>query len=427
MQVVNKRLSLAALTSVFLTFSSLPAMASTTDEALPEIQDSRTLTSKPVASGTLKDENGAPVAEGSLVVLYAWPNTEFLASMEINESAKLVPVAKAYTGAGGQFDIRVGDPNLLDPLKSADGQVELMLQSEATSNLYTYNFSRRLEGAEASIVFKDPSTPARAPHPKSGTTPPKTDGTLAEPSQPVSDETDTVAVDLQPIETGSLSSSETNAAAATDGSAPYSDKVCQLYKGANYPPAWVTVGQSYVANTGVWSDFNYTAGANSSLGVGVSASGAYGSWSSGGTASVSSQGSIDFPRQGRYTYKRMRTQFIYARFLNECSYSSGYVYQRTYQVRPVSWAGGSQVVESGYMPASNYCSSYAAGSKFSKTSTAAITWSDGAALGSSIGVNLSAQTGYSSSARAYFDFVSTRKLCGSHGYPGGTPVFLTVR
>lgn len=96
------------------------------------------------------------------------------------------------------------------------------------------------------------------------------------------------------------------------------------------------MGQTFVDNVGVWADFSYTAGVNSSLCTGVSANGAYGSYFAGGTTSVSASGSIDFPRQGRYTAKRMRTSFMYAKFLNQCVLSNGVISSSSYQVRPAA-------------------------------------------------------------------------------------------
>ncbi|RJT96583.1 hypothetical protein D6T65_15735 [Arthrobacter frigidicola] len=431
MNIPRRWLSVAALASMCLTFGSLPAAYATETEELPEIQDSSELTTQPVASGVMKDDAGNPVGEGELVVLYAWPNNEFLANLAVGESAKLLPVAKARTGAGGRFDMRIGNPGMLDPVKSSGGQVELSLSAETEGKSYTYNFARKMENTSSGTFFKDPMAPAWNPPPKdTGSTTPVTDGTGGEDGTttpaPTTNATQTVTVDLAPIEDGSVSTTETAAEAPTQEAGTYSDKACFLYKQQTYAPSWVTVGQSFVATTGVTSDFGYNVGSNSSLGIGVSASGAYGSWSRSGTTALSASVGVDYAPQGAYTYKRMRTQFQYARFLHTCSWN-GLETSRQYQVRPVAFVSGASMVNHGGAPAANYCASFAAGSTFTKTSTSAINWSTGAELGSTIGVNLSSQTGYSSGAKAYFKFSSARRLCGSHGYPGGTPVFLVAK
>lgn len=430
MRKSRKTLTLAAAMSVCLAFISAPAYSADTVDALPEIIDSAAISSMPVASGVLTDSSGAPVGKGKLVIMYAWPNNDFLAKMANNESAKLVAVAKATTRADGKFDMRIADPGLLTPLKSKTGQVELMLSAQSGADAYSYNFSRRMEGASAAAVaYRDPGAPEVSPPADPGKQ--ILDGASLDGSGsvlPTGTETQTVNVTLAPIKAGSSATGDKGTAATIDESVQYGDKAaCASVKTGTYSPIWVTVGQTFVDNVGVWADFSYTSGVSTSMGVGVSTSGGYGTYSAGGTSSVSAQGSIDFPRQGRWTSKRLRTMFVYDKHKVVCVDGLGHIVSTMHQVRPVSWAGGSQVVEAGYKPGTGYCTPYMAGSVFKQTTNKAITWSNGAAFKGTIGVDLSSQTGYSNSAMAIFDFQNTRNLCGSNGYPGSNPVFLTVK
>ena len=68
-----------------------------------------------------------------------------------------------------------------------------------------------------------------------------------------------------------------------------------------------------------------------------------------------------------------------------------------------------------------------AGSKFTKVSSKAVTFSGGVKLGGIIGIEVSARTGYESDARLFFDFNKKRKLCGQYADPGGPAKTLVVR
>ncbi len=54
-------------------------------------------------------------------------------------------------------------------------------------------------------------------------------------------------------------------------------------------------------------------------------------------------------------------------------------------------------------------------------------WASGAKLGSSLGIDLSTQTGFASSASVKFEFPQTAALCGTKGYPGASPGRLVAR
>ncbi len=93
-----------------------------------------------------------------------------------------------------------------------------------------------------------------------------------------------------------------------------------------------------------------------------------------------------------------------------------------YEERPISYAGGTDIVNVG-LPAvsSSYCVPEAAGSPFTKTTTAATTWTNGTHLGPVIGIDLSSKTGYSSESAVHFLFTANGRLCGTNGDPGATP------
>jgi hypothetical protein len=158
-------------------------------------------------------------------------------------------------------------------------------------------------------------------------------------------------------------------------------------------------------------NFTYGNGQNSSLGVAVSSSGSYGSWSGSGTYSISSTSSESFPAFSGATSHRYRTEFVYEKYLVECD---------GFQTQPKSFAGGATTTGTS-PPSAGYCVVQAAGSTFRKSSSSAYTFSGGVGITSAIGINLSAHTGYNASAELTYHFTQRRDLCGTSGYPGGTP------
>lgn len=194
---------------------------------------------------------------------------------------------------------------------------------------------------------------------------------------------------------------------------------------ADYAPAWDLVGQLYISTTGATGTFTYTTGSSSTLGVGVSNSGMFGSFNASGTSTKSSTTTIGFPtvtsNQGRY----FDTQFRYSRFgVSYCWPPGCTVFQHS--ARATAFIGGTRT-RSVTAPSATYCTSYQAGSSFTKESSTAVTWSNGFEGAGIIGINLSSRTGYTSQAKVYFYFSSTRQLCGTSGYPTLTPRQLVVK
>lgn len=78
-------------------------------------------------------------------------------------------------------------------------------------------------------------------------------------------------------------------------------------------------------------------------------------------------------------------------------------------------------------PTASYCASQVAGATITKQSTAALTWSNGLNIDYYLGIDLSTQTGYTSTAKLTFKFNAARRLCGTHDSPGGTPRRLVAK
>jgi hypothetical protein len=106
-----------------------------------------------------------------------------------------------------------------------------------------------------------------------------------------------------------------------------------------------------------------------------------------------------------------RTNFVYGLYNVSCGGQ---------QTQPTSYAGGTRNVHSA-TPAATHCVLFTAGSTFNKTSTSAYTYGGGVEMTAPIGIDLSAHTGYNTSAALDFTFTQSRDLCGTNGNPGATP------
>ncbi|MFJ9313874.1 hypothetical protein ACIRN4_06740 [Pimelobacter simplex] len=194
------------------------------------------------------------------------------------------------------------------------------------------------------------------------------------------------------------------------------------------------VNAAGVGWSGATTDFEYVDGATSTLGVGVSVTGAAGSWSAGGSATwqkeVDSTSAVGFPVKSTGYWHR-RTYFRYKSYKIECWYSAYGVVNRTvrFEARPSNFVGGASTVGTGTPPTPPRanCAPQEVGSKFTRSSSTAITWSNGVSLKNVLGIDLSSRTGYTTRAKIKFDYKQAGWICGTHGDPGATPRTLVAR
>jgi hypothetical protein len=78
------------------------------------------------------------------------------------------------------------------------------------------------------------------------------------------------------------------------------------------------------------------------------------------------------------------------------------------------------------IPKATYCVPQTVNSSFTKTTTAPFTFSGGVNISKLLGINLSAETGYSSTASSTPVFTTRTVDCGTHDYPGGDPRLLSA-
>ncbi|MEV0186651.1 hypothetical protein AB0I54_46850 [Streptomyces sp. NPDC050625] len=236
--------------------------------------------------------------------------------------------------------------------------------------------------------------------------------TAAADSTAVTDETDATPVSVADSP-GSADPDDTGAdydAGVTKGCS------AQLVK--NLGPKWVIVGQTYSATTGVSHTLSYSKSASSTLGVGISGTGTYGTFEASGTNSKSSTVTNDYPSYGNHHGVYYKTEFSDGKYHVICA-NGKYNNEDYCEVRAKGYYGGEKVTTA-RIPKATHCAQYLKGGKFTRTTSKAIMWTDGASTADAIGLNLSAETGYSTDTTVVYSFSATRYMCGTGGPPGGS-------
>ena len=326
------------------------------------------LTGTIAAQGRLVGAGGNAI-QGARVILYAWPADSIVSKLKDGQLVPVRTVGTAYTTASGNYAVPVTSPAALQDSAAADGTVNLELIASTPAGFAAFSFPRRLvETAQGTALIGASGN--------AGTAAPQTANLHL---------TNVAASSAPPIQCG------------------------QLVKVGTFGQRRTVVGAMYSHVPGVTMNFRYGSGQSSSLGVAVSGSGTFGTWSASGTHSISTNASETFPTFRNVTSHRYRTVFVYDEFRIECG---------GLQAQATSWAAGATTLGA-TPPAATHCVTQQAGSTFVKDSTSAYTFSGGVAMSGAIGVNLSAHTGYSTTAELRFAFSQTRSLCGTNALPGG--------
>lgn len=180
----------------------------------------------------------------------------------------------------------------------------------------------------------------------------------------------------------------------------------------NLGPQRTQIGQGYILSDGIRQWFTYSHGQSSSLGVGFSASAPTSGFGAQGVMSQSNNGlyKMDFPVQPGDQNSFYYTSFTYTTYAL-CHGEAGY------QTQPTEFAGGSWISHPLPSPVANYCQPQVPGMEVSTNNAQAVNLSGGVNIVKWIGINLSAQTGYSTSAQVTFHFYWPGDLCGTNNYP----------
>lgn len=196
---------------------------------------------------------------------------------------------------------------------------------------------------------------------------------------------------------------------------------------ATYRNRQVNIGEVHIQATGKKMRLEYTGSASSTLGVGVSSTGAFGTYSASGTVTRSRSQTTTFPwYTANGTRRYLDTYFTYGKFCVELV-GGGYAYHK-YEVRPTQHEGGTAGRNMASAITASHCTPWREpGSSGSKTTTAAQTWSNGAKVSGLIGIDLSTRTGYATNAKISWEFTTAGRLCGTNDLPSGTPRRIAMR
>lgn len=397
-----------------------------------EVTDSKRLGEPVSAQGRVSARGGQDPAAGATVYLQAWPSEEDLAEMEVGDPLELTPIARTVTDERGRFSLRI-DPDVdIEGLWSEQGSMDVDLVAVHEGDVTSHAFSLTPDD-DSSDDDQDPFV-AHVDRPNGKVT--KLISLDLELGSPAATELGPPADDAENVEeaedgTDGLEDAEAGGSADDDlspqghynGSCPGGEGLKE-----NYGDKWVNVGSIHTATSGKSMKFTYTGSASSSLGVGVSASGDYGSFEASGTVERSRSNTTTFPEYSTSTSLHLDTAFSYGKYCVQY-YDSMHGTGHRYEARATRHEGGtnSRSTSIPSTDASNCVAYNVSGSGGEKTTTNAITWTNGAKLGSSIGIDLSSRTGYRTDAKIEYAFDTPGRLCGTHDKPNGAPRRLVMR
>lgn len=337
-------------------------------------------------TGDLHGSDNSALA-GAHVLLIAWPRQAVLSRVRPGQVAGTHIVSTTVTDGAGRFALSAA-ASAVAADRNDNGLVNFDVVTIAGRSMTSYSFPAAAPASSAS---------ARV-------------ALLAEHA----------AIHMRlPVTARSLSSQ-----GVTPDDNPYT---CVDHNIHTFAPRWAIVGQTYSTSSYDNNRFYYTHGASSSLGVGVSTSGSFGSFTASGTTSFSSTLSESFPERLGVSYTYFRSEFINSDFERVCTpLHGGSSFVDGYSSRTTSYAGGTNVESLSSAPSAGDCVAEADGSDVHVHTTKAITWTNGFDTTDSIGITLSAQTGYSSEAELAYYYHHNGSLCGVSNYPGASNPYQLV-
>lgn len=354
----------------------------------------------PVISGTATRADGTPFSAGASVAVFAVGRDGNATS--IGSEVRSVPVAAGTLGSGGHFDVSIDDVATVEQFADTNRVVDLEVRALDGSDFAPFALSRKLIRSAHGLSFADPSVDAE-----------QNAKTRTSDSEPIAMRA--TGTDVSSAEVGMQRTS-----ARTSGSTPFT-QVCGETKTKNLGVRRVLVGATYALASYTNGRFVYKNGASSNLGVVYSANAKKGSWSKAGTVSRSSNAGVDYGnRYGGTAYYTYFTYGQYAQWCRPVGSTKNSVYNHV--VRATGYAGGSQVA-SAPVPAATRCTNFSNNTTITRSSTSSNTWEQAVNFIGPLGVTLTAKTGWSSNAAMSYTnrSGSTKRVCGTKGYWGGTP------
>ncbi len=337
-----------------------------------------------VVYGTVSTSSGVPLA-GTPVLLYAWPSQSVTASIKIGQQVPRTLLGTAVTSSTGTYSITPANVSALAASASSSGIVNLEVDAYYQKKEAAFFFPRQLVTSGSGMALAVPSQASIAQ-----LTPQAANLTIRGVQAPAA---------------GTPQASPSPDFFGCAGSTPTATWNNQ---GVNLGGEW-----SYVDS--VWMNFTYEAGSSSTLGVALNQAGV-GGWTASGTYTIGAGSVQNWPQENvRNGYNR-KSNFTYTEYVDSCG---------NHQTHVTNWDGGNPTTIVGFLPAGNCEPEQVTAPKptLILNNTVAWTYSTGVSIADKIGINLSAQTGYTQTASESYTFTDTahqRYLCGKTGPPNGT-------
>lgn len=334
------------------------------------------------AAGVIYDSSGRAVGAGWSVTLIAQPNSATMKTLKAGDTVPTKDVSTAVTTSDGSYRLPLPADSVLAPFADSNGTVNMVVQSEAANEPHQYSFSVDLPTQQAGAGAQARTAAAA----------------IATP-----------VVDLKAL-AAAKSTASTARTAITQG-APIGCGPATVL--GTYANRHVQVGEAYTSS-GATASFAYTSGASSSLGVGVSTSGASSGFSASGTSDTSSSSTQGFGGISGNNGTKWVTGFTVKKTRQICN--SGVTY---YRLATSSFDAGNYSEDSTAFSSNANCVPERNGDSFVTENQNAYTFGSGLNVGSLIGINLTAKTGWNSKTVVTFKFSKSMQLCGASGRPGG--------
>ncbi len=356
---------------------------------MPPSTSAATTPSPPAGSvvfGTVTTSTGAALP-GATVALYAWPSQAVTASIPIGHPVPRTMVGETVSSSTGSYSITPTKVRTLASSALSDGTVNMEVDAYYQGHEDAFFFPRQLVASTGGKGMA-----------------------LAVPSQGSIPKMSAQAADL------TIHGVQAPAAGAAQTAATAAPSVCSSPEPiATWNNKSVNLGGQWSYVDSVFMHFTYSTGSSSTLGAAEDAAGA-GGWSVSGTYTVGGGSSQGWPVENVAGGYNRKSNFTYTEYLDSCDDHTTHV---------TNWDGGNPTTSVGFLSAGNCERENATPGQPTVTldKTKAWTYSTGVSIADKIGINLSAQTGYTATAEQQYWFTDTknvRYLCGKNGPPNGT-------
>lgn len=343
-----------------------------------------------VVTGQVEDSESAPAAGGH-VVLLAQPAVTPTA--RIGDSQKVLPLDEVVTDSTGKFSLRLQWTEELEQyVDSSSGYLDLEVLATVGREMGIYRFTVALSGVRPGVLRDGDVTLAR---------------------DPARSRDSGVKITLS--DNGVASKS----IASDDGrskSQPMPKQYgCVITNVATYTP-FTLIGTLYSTWSSFSGSYQYQTSASSTLGVGYSTTGVLGSYSMSGTSTKASSQLFTWYPSGAFK-KLFKVQWKYFKQQSHCVFEFFEYY--FYEVVPQNATGGGTDATAASIPATPAANCVQQnGFTYSTTNQTAINWTNGVTIGSLIGIDLSAQSNWTTSHKIAISTTAQRKVCGTNGQPG---------